>query len=91
MYRESQPFEWFYNCFFFIPYSFGAMPRSILAKMAIWDPNLKIGLCTTLIKVKVLDTYGVIASSPKQFDLDRSKVKVTEMAHWVLKLNAVCF
>ena len=79
-----------------ISYSFGAMPRSILAKMAIWYPNLKIGLCTTLIKVKVmvLDTYGVIASSPKQFDLDYSKVKVTGTEiYWVLrvKLNAVCF
>ena len=57
-----------------ISYSFGAMPWSILAKMAIWDPNLKIGLFTTLIKVrvkvKVLDTHGVIAMSPKQFGLD---------------------
>ena len=25
------------------------------------------------VKVKVLDTYGVIASSPKQFDLDMSE------------------
>ena len=53
--------------------------------MAIWDTNLKIGLCTILIKVKVklLDTYGVIASSPKQLDLARSNVKVTETAHWI--------
>ena len=43
-----QPFYYIY-C---ISYSFGDMSRSILAKMAIWDPNLKIGLCTTLIKVK---------------------------------------
>ena len=42
----------------------------ILAKREIWYPNLKIGLCTILrkAKVKVLDTYEVIANSPKQFD-----------------------
>ena len=53
------------------------LPRSILANMAILDSNLKIGLCTTLIKVKVkvFDTYGVIASSPKQFDLDISEAR----------------
>ena len=40
--------------------------------MAIWDSNLKIDLCTTLIKVKVkvLDTYNQFA---KQFDLDMSE------------------
>ena len=63
--------------------------------MVIWDPNLKISLCTTLIKVKVkvLDTYGFMCSLTKQFYLDKSKVKVTETVHWVLKveLKAVCF
>ena len=29
---------------FIISHSFGAVPRSILAKMAICGPNLKIGL-----------------------------------------------
>ena len=54
-------------------------------------------LCAILIKVevkiKVLDIYWVIDSSPKEFDLDRSKVKVTETTHWGLKvkLNAVYF
>ena len=61
-----------------ISYSFGAMPSSILPKISIWVPNLKIGTFTTLVKVKVGDTYGVIVSSPKQFDLDMSKVKFTE-------------
>ena len=53
---------------------------------------------TTLVKVKVqiLDTYGVIVNSPKQFDVDRSKVKVPEMAHWALKVRSsqklsICF
>ena len=41
--------------------------------MKIFGSKLKIGLCTTLIKVQVLDTYGVIDSLAKQFDLDRSK------------------
>ena len=38
--------------------------------MAIWDQNLKIGPCTTLIKVnvKVIDTYGDIAPSTKQLN-----------------------
>ena len=53
---------------------------------AIWDPNLKFRPATTLVKVKfqILDTYGVIVSSPKQFDIDRLKVKVIEM---VLKVR----
>ena len=36
-----------------------------------------MGPFTIFIEVrdKVLDTYGVIVSSPKQFDFDRSKVK----------------
>ena len=59
---------------FGISYSFGAMPRSILAKL--WYPNLKMSPFTAL----VLDTYGVMVSSPKQFDFDRSKSKVTETA-----------
>ena len=50
---------------------------------------MKIGPCTTLVKVKVTvglhDTYGVIVSS-RQFDLDMSKVKVTWTALRVLKV-----
>ena len=62
---------------------------SILPKISIWDRNWKIGPFTKkkLVKVKFLDTYGVIVSSPKQFDLDRSKVIVTEKAHCVLKVK----
>ena len=37
------------------------------------------------VKIKVLDTYWVIVSSPKQFDIKISKVTVTETAHWILK------
>ena len=75
-----------YNRFVCVSYSFGAMPRSILSNNAIWDPNLKIRPATTLVEVKfqILDTYGVIVSSPKQFDIDRLKVKVIEM---VLKVR----
>ena len=36
------------------------------------------------VNVKVLEIYGVKVSSPRQFDLDRSKVKATETALWVL-------
>ena len=34
------------------------------------------------VKIKILDTYGVIVSSPKHFDI----WQVTETAHWVLKV-----
>ena len=71
----------------FLSNSFGAMPRSILANILNWYLNLKIAPFTTMVKVKIkaLDTYGIIVSSPKQLVIDRSKVKVTETAHWVLK------
>ena len=38
-----------------------------------------------LCQVANVDIYGVIVSSPKQFDLDSSKVKVTETAHLFLR------
>ena len=69
----SLPFEWF-TTVFCIFYSFGAMPRSILAKISNCHINLKIAPFATLINIKVLNTYGVIVSSPKQFDINRSKV-----------------
>ena len=55
------------------------MPRSILATLSIWYLNMNIDPFITLVKVKVKvpDTYGVIISSPKQYDFDISKVKVT--------------
>ena len=62
-----------------ISYSFGAMPRSILAKMPIYKFK------NWHVHNIVLDTYGVIASSPKLFGLDRSKLKVTETAHLSFK------
>ena len=66
------------------------MPMSILEKimkMSIWYLNLNIDPFITLVKVKVIDTYGVVVSSPKQYDPDRSIVKVTETAHWILKVR----
>ena len=42
---------------FCISYSFGVMSKSILEDISIWDPILKIGPFTTLVKVKVHGTY----------------------------------
>ena len=52
----------------------------------------KISPFTTLVKVnvKVFNTYGVMVSVPREYDLDRSNVKVTETAHWVLVLGHNC-
>ena len=58
------------------------MPMSILSQFE----NRPILATLVQGKIKVLDTYGVIVSSPKQFDLDSSDVKVTHnTAHWILK------
>ena len=85
---ESSPFNGLQPCFFLVSHSFGAMPRLILAKMSNWDCKSANSQHWYTVKGKVLVTYWVIISSPKQFDLHRWKVKVINTTHWVLKVRS---
>ena len=62
------PFQWS-TTVLFVSHSFGAMPRSILTKISIWDPNLKIGPFTTLVKVNIFHKDVDIFTLLKQFEI----------------------